>query len=49
MPIIEKCKECGREGGYGKSVDKKICARCEKSTGKKEDSKSEQTSAEKKK
>ena len=30
MPTIDKCKECGREGGYGKSVDKKICARCER-------------------
>lgn len=28
MPILEKCSKCKREGGYCKTTDSKVCARC---------------------
>lgn len=28
MAILAKCLTCKREGGYAKSKDSKICARC---------------------
>lgn len=49
MPIIPKCKKCGREGGFGTNTAEQICARCEKPRGKKEASNPEEKPEEKKK
>jgi uncharacterized Zn ribbon protein len=28
MAILQKCEECGREGGYAFNSEDTICARC---------------------